>query len=228
MVRIFRRQFLFGKFTPLRATSKILYPRYFSLTTSTLNGKWDEPVAEPYRPLTGEERELVASMLRVDHAGELGANWIYKGQLAILGKDPNVGPVVEHMWDQEKHHLAVFDDILVENRVRPTALRPFWEVAGFVLGAGTALMGKEAAMACTEAVETVIGQHYNDQLRELLKINNPEIAKLRDVIKRFRDEELEHLDTAVDNDAKQATAYAPLVALIQQGCKTAIWIASKV
>lgn len=66
------------------------------------------------------------------------------------------------MWDQEKHHLAVFDDMLAQNRVRPTALRPFWEAAGYALGAGTALLGKEAAMACTEAVETVIGQHYNE------------------------------------------------------------------
>lgn len=66
------------------------------------------------------------------------------------------------MWDQEKHHLKVFDGIVSQYRVRPTALRPIWELAGFALGAGTALMGKEAAMACTEAVETVIGGHYNE------------------------------------------------------------------
>ncbi|KAJ3044009.1 ubiquinone biosynthesis monooxygenase Coq7 [Rhizophlyctis rosea] len=111
--------------------------------------------------------------------------------------------MIQHMWDQEKLHLSVFDDLLSKNRVRPTALRPFWEMAGFALGAGTALLGKEAAMACTEAVETVIGHHYNDQLRELLKINHPEVDKLRLIIKRFRDEELEHLDTAVEEDAKK-------------------------
>ncbi|KAI9205284.1 ubiquinone biosynthesis protein Coq7 [Polychytrium aggregatum] len=180
------------------------------------------------RALTPEERRLIASMLRVDHAGELGATWIYKGQHAVLGRDSKIGPLLQHMWDQEKVHLAGFDQILANNRVRPTALRPFWEVAGFALGAGTALMGKEAAMACTEAVETVIGEHYNDQLRELLKIDDPEIAKLRAVIKKFRDEELEHLNTAVDHEAKKAPAYPVLTGLIQQGCKTAIWIASKI
>ncbi|KAI8822685.1 COQ7-domain-containing protein [Fimicolochytrium jonesii] len=179
------------------------------------------------RELTETEKDMIAAMLRVDHAGELGANWIYKGQLAVLGGDPKVGPVVQHMWDQEKFHLKVFDSLIGQNRVRPTALRPFWEVAGYVLGAGTALMGKEAAMACTEAVETVIGQHYNDQLRELLKIDHPEVEKLRGVIKRFRDEELEHLDTAVIHDAKEAPAYPGLTAAISQGCKAAIWVATR-
>ncbi|KAJ3050284.1 ubiquinone biosynthesis monooxygenase Coq7 [Rhizophlyctis rosea] len=186
-----------------------------------------QPPSTP-QPLTQEQKDLLASFLRVDHAGELGANWIYKGQHAVLKSDPKTGPMIEHMWDQEKLHLSVFDSILAENRIRPTALRPFWELAGFALGAGTALMGKEAAMACTEAVETVIGHHYNDQLRELLKINHPEVNKLRHIIKRFRDEELEHLDTAVEQDAKLAPGYEALAAVIQQGCKAAIWVAAKV
>ncbi|KAI9094870.1 ubiquinone biosynthesis protein COQ7-domain-containing protein [Phlyctochytrium arcticum] len=180
------------------------------------------------RPLTAAEKDLIDAMLRVDHAGELGANWIYKGQLAVLGNDAKVGPVIQHMWDQEKFHLKVFDDILANNRVRPTALRPFWEAAGYALGAGTALIGKEAAMACTEAVETVIGQHYNDQLRELLKIDHPEVDKLKIIIKRFRDEELEHLDTAVDHHAHKAPAYPGLTAAISQGCKAAIWVAQRI
>ncbi|KAF9355072.1 hypothetical protein BGX34_010684, partial [Mortierella sp. NVP85] len=146
---------------------------------------------------------MLEEMIRIDQAGELGANWIYRGQYAVLGSDKKVGPLLQHMWDQEKHHLKVFDGIVSQFRVRPTALRPFWEVAGFALGAGTALMGKEAAMACTEAVETVIGGHYNDQLRELLKIDHPDIAELRKVVQQFRDDELEHLETAIEHDAQK-------------------------
>ncbi|KAJ3183509.1 ubiquinone biosynthesis monooxygenase Coq7 [Geranomyces variabilis] len=186
------------------------------------------PPPPPPAPLTQEQKDLIASMLRVDQAGELGANWIYKGQMAVFENDPKVGPVVQHMWDQEKFHLSTFDELIGKNRVRPTALRPLWEFAGYTLGAGTALIGKEAAMACTEAVETVIGEHYNDQLRELLKIDHPEVAKLRAVIKQFRDEELEHLDTAVVHDAKNAPAYPGLNAAIQQGCRAAIWVATRV
>ncbi|KAJ3077475.1 ubiquinone biosynthesis monooxygenase Coq7 [Quaeritorhiza haematococci] len=168
-------------------------------------------------------------MLRVNHAGEIGADYIYRGQLAVLGRDKKVGPLIQHMWEQEKLHLETFEKIIGENRVRPTALRPMWEAVGFALGAGTALLGKEAAMACTEAVETVIGEHYNDQLRELLKVEgNEDVEKLKSVIKQFRDDELGHLDTAVLHDSKKALLYPGLTAVIQQGCKAAIWLASRV
>ncbi|CAG8605547.1 3374_t:CDS:2 [Paraglomus brasilianum] len=179
------------------------------------------------RPLTYQERKLIESMIRVDHAGELGANYIYKGQMAVLGKDKEVGHVIQEMWDQEKVHLRTFDEIIPRYRVRPTLLRPLWETAGFMLGAGTALMGKEAAMACTEAVETVIGEHYNDQLRELINIDNEETTELREVIKKFRDEELQHLETSVDYDAQKAPLYGPLSAMIHAGCKAAIWITTR-
>ncbi|KAJ1906782.1 ubiquinone biosynthesis monooxygenase Coq7 [Tieghemiomyces parasiticus] len=179
--------------------------------------------------LTPHQRDLLSSMLRVNQAGEIGANYIYKGQHAVFTKSqPALGPVIEHMWDQEKKHLHVFDRFIGQNRVRPTLLRPLWETAGFVVGAGTALIGKEAAMACTEAVETVIGQHYDDQLRELLTLDDPEIENLRKIIQEFRDDELEHLDTAVDLDAHKAPAYEALTQVIKQGCKVAIEVAKRV
>jgi ubiquinone biosynthesis monooxygenase Coq7 len=124
------------------------------------------------RPLTDKEREFLEPMIRVDQAGEVGAYYIYKGQIAVLGKDKKLRPILQEMWDQEKLHLARFDELIAHHRVRPSLLRPIWEVAGFAVGYGTAMIGKEAAMACTEAVETVIGNHYDDQLRELVAIEN--------------------------------------------------------
>ena len=111
--------------------------------------------------LTREQLAKIRQMLRVNQAGEIGANYIYKGQLRILSND-SVKPLLQDMLEQERIHLKVFDSILSENRARPSALRPIWEIAGYALGVGTALLGKEAAMACTEAVETAIGQHYNE------------------------------------------------------------------
>jgi demethoxyubiquinone hydroxylase (CLK1/Coq7/Cat5 family) len=135
------------------------------------------------RKLTPEELEFIKPMIRVDQAGEIGANFIYMGQMAVLGKDKNLRPILQEMWDQEKVHLARFDELVAQHRVRPTLLRPLWEIAGFAVGAGTALMGKEAAMACTEAVETVIGDHYNDQLRKLVQVNdqNKDLVELSKV-----------------------------------------------
>jgi ubiquinone biosynthesis monooxygenase Coq7 len=108
------------------------------------------------------------SILRVDHAGETAAAKIYDGQLAILKNTP-VGPTIQHMKDQEEEHLDTFNRLLVENDTRPTALLPLWNVMGYGLGVASALMGEKAAMACTIAVEEVIGEHYAKQAETLDK-----------------------------------------------------------
>ncbi|XP_051160643.1 5-demethoxyubiquinone hydroxylase, mitochondrial [Leptopilina boulardi] len=166
---------------------------------------------------------IVDSIVRVDHAGELGADRIYAGQMAILGRS-KVGPTIQLMWDQEKKHRAKFEELIVKHRVRPTALLPIWNVAGFVLGAGTALLGTKAAMACTVAVEDVIVEHYNDQLRSLMENKENIDKELLETIQKFRDEELEHHDTGLEHGAKQAPFYQILTNVIKTGCKTAIAI----
>ncbi|XP_041474580.1 5-demethoxyubiquinone hydroxylase, mitochondrial-like [Lytechinus variegatus] len=172
-------------------------------------------------------KEMIDRIIRVDHAGEVGADRIYAGQLAVL-KNSSVGPLIQEMWDQEKHHKETFERLIPEHRVRPTALLPIWNVAGFVLGAGSALMGKEAAMACTVAVEESIGEHYNDQIRALIE-DDPEVHKeLLEIIKEFRDDELEHLNTGLENDAKKAPMYSAMDAVIKTGCKAAIWLSERI
>ncbi|XP_072014170.1 5-demethoxyubiquinone hydroxylase, mitochondrial-like [Amphiura filiformis] len=172
-------------------------------------------------------KELVDRVVRVDHAGEFGANKIYEGQMAILGKT-SVGPVIQEMWDQEKYHKATFDKLIHKHRVRPTALMPIWNVAGYALGAGTALLGKEAAMACTVAVETSIGEHYNNQLRTLFEDDPVKHKELLDVIKEFRDDELEHLETGLDHDAELTPFYSSLSNVIKVGCTAAIWLSERI
>ncbi|XP_027056958.1 5-demethoxyubiquinone hydroxylase, mitochondrial [Pocillopora verrucosa] len=173
-------------------------------------------------------RSHIDRIIRVDHAGELGADRIYAGQMAVLGKT-SVGPTIQHMWDQEKEHLKKFEQIVAERRVRPTALIPLWNIAGYVLGAGTALLGKEAAMACTVAVEEVISEHYDNQLRELLVEGvTDETKDLLDTIQKFRDEELEHLHIGEEHDAEKAPMYQALSTAIQTGCKAAIWLSERI
>lgn len=133
------------------------------------------------------------------------------------------------MWDQEKEHLKKFEQVVAEKRVRPTALIPLWNIAGYVLGAGTALLGKEAAMACTVAVEEVISEHYDNQLRELLVEGvTDENKDLLDTIQKFRDEELEHLHIGEEHDAEKAPMYQVLSTAIQTGCKAAIWLSERI
>ncbi|XP_066589809.1 5-demethoxyubiquinone hydroxylase, mitochondrial [Prorops nasuta] len=167
--------------------------------------------------------KLLDSIIRVDHAGELGADRIYAGQIAVLGQT-SAGPTIQHMWEQEKVHRAKFEELIRKHRVRPTALVPLWNIAGYVLGAGTALLGEKAAMACTVAVETVIVEHYNDQLRTLMESDEEVDKELLETIKKFRDEEQEHHDTGLDHGAEQAPLYQTLTNVIKFGCKAAIGI----
>ncbi|RXW24218.1 hypothetical protein EST38_g1648 [Candolleomyces aberdarensis] len=180
--------------------------------------------------ITPHQRKLLEAALRVDQAGEIAANWIYHGQHAVLSGDKRTGELIQDMWDQEKKHLQVMDKLQIQHQVRPTLLTDVAKVAGFGLGAVTALMGREAAMACTEAVETVIGEHYEDQLKELdeMSTTHPSIPLLKDIIREFRDDELEHLDIAVENHAQRAPAHALLSAVVGAGCKVAIELCKRV
>ncbi len=168
-------------------------------------------------------REYVERVIRVDHAGEYGAQRIYEGQLAVLGRT-QYRPVLEHMKEQEVEHLRTFTRLIGERQVRPTALLPIWHVAGFALGAATALLGHRAAMACTVAVEEAIDEHYAAQHAALGADEQP----LRDTIERFRQEELEHRDIGLENEAELAPAYKALSAVIKAGCKVAIAVSERV
>lgn len=172
----------------------------------------------------GQRRLDTAAMIRVDQAGEYGATRIYAGQLAVLGRGTAAAHLVARMAAQEERHLQRFNALMAERRIRPTLLQPLWNVAGFALGAATALMSPQAAMACTEAVETEIDRHYADQLVELGE-QDPELTT--DILD-FQAEELEHRDTAREQGAADAVGYSLLTALIWAGCRAAITVSKRI
>jgi len=167
--------------------------------------------------------ELVDAMIRVDHAGEHGAVRIYEGQLAILTGTDAEAPIRE-MAAQERRHLDGFDALIAERRVRPTLLSPLWHVAGYALGAGTALLGPKAAMACTQAVEEVIDDHYAAQAAKL----GDDEAELRSMIEDYRADERAHRDTAVEQGAQEAPGYELLTAAVKAGSRLAIWLSTRI
>jgi ubiquinone biosynthesis monooxygenase Coq7 len=175
-----------------------------------------------WRP--GDRRADSASMLRVDQAGEYGATRIYAGQLAVLRRNAPEAKLIARMAAQEERHLKRFNALIAARRVRPTALQPLWNVAGFALGAATALMSEKAALACTDAVETVIDKHYGEQLKQLGK-DDPELAG---DIAEFRADELEHRDAAREAGAAQAVGYPLLTAAIRAGCRGAIELSKRI
>ncbi len=167
----------------------------------------------------------IEAMIRVDHAGEYGAVRIYEGQLAVLknrrGAQASVA-AIRKMAEQEQHHLKTFDALVNARKVRPTALEPVWRVAGFALGAATALMGEKAAMACTAAVEEVIDDHYGRQLERL------DDDELTSIVTAFRADEAEHRSEALSRGAEEAPGYAYLSAAIRAGCRLAIALSERI
>src|SRR5579863_565333 len=168
------------------------------------------------------EKALIDRMIRVDHAGEYGAVRIYEGQLAVLGA--RKGAAIREMSAQESRHLAAFDKLVTERQVRPTALSPLWHLAGFALGAATALLGERAAMACTVAVEEVIDGHYARQA-EALGATDPELGE---AIATARADELAHRDTALAHEATETPGYELISGAIKTGARLAIWLSERI
>jgi 3-demethoxyubiquinol 3-hydroxylase len=175
-----------------------------------------------WRP--GDGRADIPSMLRVDQAGEYGATRIYAGQLAVFGDRHPASRPIATMKMQEQRHLETFDAMLAERGVRPTVLQPIWNIAGYWLGAATALISPSAAMACTAAVETEIDKHYAEQLR-MLGSDEPDLGA---TIEQFQAEELEHRDIAIQSGAESAVGYPILSAVIRAGCRAAIALSKRI
>lgn len=180
---------------------------------------------------TGDDRlpgdptraQYLDRLCRVNQAGEYGAVRIYSGQIAVLGRT-RIGPTLRHMLEQEQEHLRYFTDEVGRRQTRPTALQPLWHVMGFALGAGTALLGEKAAMACTVAVEEAIDEHYAEQREKL----GDDEADLRETVERFRLEELEHRDIGLEHKAEQAPGYGLLYQVVRNGSKLAIWLSTRI
>jgi ubiquinone biosynthesis monooxygenase Coq7 len=183
----------------------------------------DNPTLTDRLPGDPTREEAIARILRVDQAGEYGAVRIYEGQLAVLGRSP-AGDLIRRMAKEEERHLATFNRLLPERRVRPTALTPLWHVAGFALGAATALLGEKAAMACTVAVEEVIDEHYASQSEQL----GTEEPALKAVIDEFRQDELVHRVEGLAHGAEETPGYELLRAAIKTGSRLAIWLSTRV
>ncbi len=181
------------------------------------------PGRPPYLPGDRAPADDTARMIRVDQAGEYGATRIYAGQMAVLRRGRAAGAIRE-MAEQEERHLAQLDRLVAERRVRPTALSPLWHVAGYALGAATALLGERAAMACTVAVEEVIDEHYARQA-EGLGGSDPELAE---TIASARADELAHRDSAIAYEAEQAPGYELISAAIKTGARLAIWLSERI
>jgi 3-demethoxyubiquinol 3-hydroxylase len=177
----------------------------------------------PYLPGDPVPDAEIERMIRVDHAGEYGAVRIYDGQLAVM-RHGRARDEIRRMAEQEARHLATFNELVRARQVRPTLLQPLWHMAGYALGMATALLGEQAAMACTVAVEEVIDEHYRGQA-ERLGDTDP---ALKQTILAFRDEELAHRQRAIEHGAMEMLGYDLISGAIKTGSRLAIWLSTRI
>ena len=173
------------------------------------------------------DKKKLEEFIRVDHAGERGAIKIYEGQLLALKtfkKDPELLKMIEEMKKHEQEHSDFFENEIRERNIKPTKFLPLWDLLGVGLGFGSTILGKKAAMLCTASVEEVIDKHYQNQIDQL---QNDE-KRLKDKIKKFRADELEHKDIAYQNGATKKGLYSIMDKIIKTGSKIAINISEKV
>lgn len=176
------------------------------------------------------KKRKVAEMIRVNHAGEMGAKLIYQGQITAfkLKNDHQSIRLVKHMKEQEDEHFNYFNKKMQDNQIRPTIMQPIWQLGGFALGFLTAAIDKKAAMTCTTAVEEVIDEHYMDQIKYLEEQKNMNLDDMKEKIIKFREEEIEHRDIGYKNDANKFSIHNPLSKFIKATTKIAIIISKKI
>jgi|TARA_B110000263_G_C15222598_1_gene470705 ubiquinone biosynthesis monooxygenase Coq7 len=172
-------------------------------------------------------KKTLEEIIRVDHAGERGAIKIYEGQLLALKtikQDESLRDIIEEMKEHEIEHLNFFEKEIQIRKIKPTYLLPLWDLMGITLGFGTALLGKKAAMLCTASVEEVIENHYKNQLNKL----GEDESFLKEKIKKFKDDEINHKNIAYSAGATNKGLYSIMDKVIRTGSKIAITISEKI
>jgi ubiquinone biosynthesis monooxygenase Coq7 len=211
-------------YSPL--SERASYERFVFALALGYNRDWENRTFDGKSIMTQKLSPSTQSMIRVNHAGEYGAARIYAGQLFVLGADQTI----EHMAAQEAEHLDAFQQMLINERVRPSVLQPVWYAGGFLMGALTALAGRNIAHACTSAVETVIDEHYRDQLDQLRTAEgeNPLHASLATLVEQCRQDECAHKETAnVEAGVDLAKAYPITTGIIETITRSAIAVAKR-
>lgn len=173
-----------------------------------------------------EKKDLfIEQLIRVNQAGEYGAKRIYQGQIDY-NKDENELKNLEHMAAQEDEHLKYFNNLMIENAVRPTFLHPLWHIGGYAMGALSSKIDARLAHAVTIAVEEVIDQHYQEQLEQLEFY--PQHRSLAQSIEKFRQEEIQHAKIATDKGGNDHPASSIVKTLTKAVTQMAISLSKRI
>lgn len=165
---------------------------------------------------------IPARILRVNHGGEHGAISIYSAQIiAARVRARDLLPFLHEAREHERVHRRRFRDLMPERASKPCRLMWIWGIGGGVLGLVTGVLGREAILACTEAVETTVHRHLDDQIRWAEGRDEP----LRATIAAIREEEQAHIRYAVDH--RRGRGFNWLARIIETATEGLIWISTR-
>lgn len=181
-----------------------------------------------YLPGDRKHKNDMAPLYRVDQSGELGAVQIYSGQLrGVKNPTPAMKEILSEMKEHEEEHFAEFNHLISTHKTRPSLFHPLWRRLGFTIGYLTARSGIPSAMSLTVAVEDEINEHYLEQLATL-DTTQPETKLLAEKIEKFRQDELLHRDTALEQGAQDMKFYKTFYPLVRRFSRLAITIAKRI
>lgn len=165
----------------------------------------------------------IRRILKVNHAGEFGAIRIYGAQIAVARRlFPDIVPLLKDMRDDEIDHCRLFRDAMPPRCARPCRVMSLWSLGGYVLGFLTALCGRNMIWICTEAVESTVHRHLEDQLI-FLTSRDPDLHAL---IASIQEQELAHLREAERNQKRQGLSHAMLLPVIGGLTDLMIWLST--
>jgi len=171
--------------------------------------------------LSATQKSHAAGLMRVNHAGEVAAQALYKGHAAVA-RDERIEQKMQHAAAEEFDHLAWCEQRIHELGEAPSRLSPVWYAGAYAIGAASGMLGDKWSLGFIAETERQVCAHLDSHLDGL----PVEDARSRAIVKRMRDEEAQHGENAVEAGA--ADLPGPIKTLMRITAKvmtkTAYWV----
>ena len=157
-----------------------------------------EPSEKNSEELTQQEKKLSIQMMRVNLAGEVAAQALYRGQ-ALVCKDPEIKKHLIEAGEEETDHLVWCKKRLDELEGRGSILNPIWYAGSFAIGAVFGNFGEKVSLGFVEETEKQVVAHIDKHLNKI----SPKDKETIETLKTMREDEDLHAQQAVDNGGEE-------------------------
>ena len=161
-----------------------------------------EPIEKNTEELSQKEKDLSIQMMRINHAGEVAAQALYRGQ-AFVCKDPKIKEHLIHAGDEETDHLVWCKRRLDELGGQSSLLNPLWYAGSFAIGAIFGSMGEKTSLGFVEETEKQVVKHLEKHLEKI----SQEDKKTIKILETMRADEDQHANEASESGGEELKDY---------------------